>query len=78
MEEEVLIFAGFVVLCLLIWLNAFISLQFEQVAKAKGYYESKYFWMCFWLGAIGYLLVIALVPKNTIADKTSSDELPEI
>ena len=76
--EGLLILAGFAVLCFIIWLNVFISRQFEQVAKDKGYHDTKYFWMCFWLGPIGYLLVIALVPKNTIADKTSSDELPEI
>ena len=76
--EGLLILAGIAVLCFIIWLNVFISRQFEQVAKDKGYHDTKYFWMCFWLGAIGYLLVIALVPKNTIADKTSSDELPEI
>ena len=42
----------------------FIAVQFESVAADKGYRDSKYFHFCFWLGIVGYLLVIALPDRN--------------
>ena len=44
------------VICLL-W---YIAKQFEEVAQKKGYTDKKYFWICFCLSTVGYLLVIAL------------------
>lgn len=37
-----------------------IAKEFADIAAGKGYHESKYFWYCFLLGIVGYLLVIAL------------------
>lgn len=41
-------------------IDILISLEFHKVAIEKGYSRMKYFWMCFFLGIVGYLLVIAL------------------
>ena len=45
-------------------LNAYIAGQFRIAAADKGYDSSKYFHICFWLGIIGYLLVIALPDRG--------------
>ena len=46
---------------LLILLNYFVSKKFESIAFIKGYgKEIHSFAMCFWLGIVGYLYVIAL------------------
>ena len=45
----------------LIYLNHQIAKKFEQIVFAKGYgTELKAYYMCFWLGIVGYLYVIAL------------------
>jgi len=41
-----------------------IAKEFELVAIEKGYNDKKYFWYSFFLGVIGYLLVIALPNKS--------------
>lgn len=44
-----------------------IAKKFADIAASKGYSETKYFWICFLLGIIGYIWVIALpkiYPKN--------------
>ena len=60
-----------------IWIDWYIAKQFQEVAKAKGYHASKYFWICFWLGFVGYLLVIALPDRGNIVP-VISDELPDL
>ena len=63
--------------CLVIWLEWYIAKQFYEAAKAKGYYERKYLWICFWLTWMGYLLVIAL-PDRGNSVPVISDELPDL
>ena len=71
-------FLGFLVgTCLGLWVLWYMAKQFYEVAKAKGYYERKYLWICFWLTFMGYLLVIALPDRGNIS-QTALDELPEI
>ena len=55
----------------------FIAKWFFEVAEEKGYHDKKYFWICFWLGLPGWLLVIAL-PNRGTSQQTVIDELPEI
>ena len=62
---------------LAIWLQWFIANEFFAAAKAKGYHDRKYLWICFWLSVVGYLLVIALPDRGTSAT-TASEELPEL
>lgn len=55
----------------------YIAKQFFEVAKAKGYNDSKYLWICFWLGLPGWLLVCAL-PDRGNSVPVISDELPDL
>lgn len=58
-------------------LDYFISKWFSEAAKEKGYRSKKYFWICFCLGMIGYLLVIAL-PDHGMAGQCAINDLPEL
>ena len=60
----------------LIWVEWKIATEFYEIAKEKGHSERKYFWYCFFLTFVGYILVIALQNKST----TSNEEfkLPEL
>ena len=60
-----------------VWVEWYIAKQFSEVAKAKGYHDNKYFWICFLLTWVGYLLVIAL-PDRGNTSKPVSDELPDL
>ena len=53
------------IFCALVCLNYLVAKKFEQIAFMKGYgRESHPFVMCFWLGIVGYLYVIALPDLN--------------
>lgn len=58
-------------------LSYFIAKWFFEVVEEKGYHDKKYFWICFWLGLPGWLLVIAL-PNRGMGQPTVIDDLPEI
>ena len=59
------IFLGLVVCSLLIYLNYKVAKKFEQIAFSKGQTKAVHaFEMCFWLGIVGYLYVIALPNAN--------------
>ncbi len=73
-----IIFIYLIVLILFIWLNYYIAESFEMVAKTKGYYEKKYFHLCFWTGIIGYLLVIALPDLNMLNELKKINNIDEI
>ena len=46
-------------------INTLVASKFEDIAFRKGYTSSIHaFAMCFWLGIIGYLYVIALPDLN--------------
>ena len=66
-----------IILALAIWIEWYIAKQFYEVAKAKGHYDTKYLWICFWLTVVGYLLVIAL-PDRGNTSQAISDELPDL
>lgn len=53
-----------IVIALLFVLSYFIAKWFNEVAEEKGYYDNKYFWICFLLNLPGWLLVVALPDKN--------------
>lgn len=48
-----------------LFINYIVAKKFEKIAFQKGYDDSIHsFAMCFWLGLIGYLYVIALPNLN--------------
>lgn len=71
------VFGVLVGLCLYLWIFWYLAKQFFEIAKAKGYSDRKYLWICFWLGLPGWLLVIAL-PDRANSVPTISDELPDL
>ena len=38
----------------------FIAEEFQRIAAMKGHFEARYFWCSFFLGIVGWLMVIAL------------------
>lgn len=54
------------------FISFFVAEEFFKVAKMKGYSEVKYFWISFFLGIIGYLLIIAL-PHNQCNETSKRD-----
>ena len=58
----------------LVVINIFVAQKFEDVAKLKGYdNEIHSYAMCFWLGIIGYLYVIALPDRKKEASKNDAE-----
>ena len=84
-------FCSLIGLALYLWLCYYLAEQFYEAAKAKGYSDKKYFWITFWLGPIGYWLIIALPDRGApaavpttdaenpvISNAPLYDELPEL
>lgn len=78
---------GFLVLLIIfsiivgIYIDYWISKQFYEVARFKGYEEKKYLWIPFFFNIVGYLLVIALPSKSISVSskkKDASNDLPEL
>lgn len=72
-----MVFLYLLLIAIIIWVLWYIAKCFSEAANAKGHYSKKYFWLCFLLGFVGYLLVIAL-PDRGEAKQVVSDELPEL
>lgn len=52
-----------ILVCIVILiLSAITAKKFESIANMKGH--SGYFWWCFWLGVIGWAMVIALPDRK--------------
>lgn len=64
---------------------AFLANEFYFAACAKGFDSRKYFWMTFFLGILGALVVIALPDHgkrpqtcNNIQIRNNNNDLPEL
>lgn len=81
LEERIMatlmVFAGIIVLGLLIWLQAYIAEAFYDAALSKGYVSRKYYWLTFFCGVVGMLLVVAL-PQPIGLKKQNAQSLPEL
>lgn len=64
-----MIFFVILLIALPIVINVIVAKKFEQIAIWKGYTDVHAFAMCFWLGIVGYLYVIAL--PNITHDRIS-------
>lgn len=60
MEENLII----LLLIFVVIIRFFAANEFYNIAMIKGFLDRKYFWYAFFLGIIGYLMVIALPDKN--------------
>ena len=70
-------FLYFLIAAALIVLTYYISKWFFEAAEEKGYHDKKYFWICFWLGVVGWILVCAL-PDRGNSSQVCPDELPDL
>lgn len=70
--------SGIGILIVLVYfvLAYFIAGWFSEVAREKGYSSPKYFWICFFMGLVGQLLVIALPDRGRGVG--ASAEQPEL
>ncbi len=57
-------------------LDWYIAKEFHNIASKKGHAEKKYFWWCFWLGAVGWFMVVALPDRRST--ETVADDIPEL
>lgn len=53
-----------------------MAMKFDEVASMKGFDES-YFWMCFFLGIIGYIYIVALPDRAHIINKRTQHKRGE-
>ena len=72
-----LVFLYLLIAAAFIVLDYFIAKWFFEAAEEKGYHNKKYFWICFLLGAAGWILVCAL-PDRRLSSQASPDELPDL
>ena len=76
-----LIFLIVLAVFILIVIDILISYEFKKVADAKGHPNSKYFWITFFLGIVGMLLVISLPDRGNATsqiESQASEELPDL
>lgn len=50
------------IIALVIWFK--ICKNMSRIAADKGYTERRWFHYCFWLGMVGFLMIIAMPDKN--------------
>ena len=60
MEAGLGIILYLVGMAILIVINFLIAGEFANIAEEKGFERRRYWHFCFWLGFIGYLIVVAL------------------
>ena len=64
-DQIIAIIGGAILLVVLIIIDAKIARNMQEIAADKGYEGKKYWHYCFWLGFIGYAMVIAMPDKVT-------------
>ena len=74
---ELIVFSILLAAVIVFWIDYLIAKEFYAVAQTKGHFHKKYFWICFLLGVIGYLLVIAL-PDRSNESNLTGDDLPDL
>lgn len=64
-DQIAAIVAGAIALIILIIIDVKIANNMQSIAADKGYEGKKYWHYCFWLGFIGYAMIIAMPDKKT-------------
>ena len=60
-------------------LDFFLAREFQRIAISKGWNGKKYFFFAFFLGLIGYLMVVALPDRGSLTEGSyESSDLPEL
>ena len=59
-----------VVLLVAAAIQVLVALAFAKCAESKGYRKWMYFWVCFFFGTIGYIIVAAL-PDRVLNENLS-------
>ena len=70
-----------IILAAVLAIDWFAAKTMYEIAVMKGHPQKKYFWWCFWLGFVGWAMVIALPDRNGgagIGSKGGFDNLPTI
>lgn len=66
-------------IALLVYVIIFVTGEFADIAERKGYDRRRYWHVAFWLGGIGYLIIIGLPDMNTrTAQKLIASRLAEL
>ena len=63
-----MIFLYIIAIAISLLISFIFADKFASLAEDKGYAKSGYFWLCFFLGTVGYIMVAAL-PDLTLHDK---------
>lgn len=71
----------FIVFLISLAINIFIATKFSKIAAMKGHTEGSWFWICFFFGFVGWLMVIALPdrkrkPKNPVNNHPPKNAYP--
>ena len=64
----IIILAYVIAAAIAIAVDVLIANAFAKCAEQKGYWRNTYFWVCFFLGMIGYCIVAAL-PDKVLLEK---------
>ena len=54
----------FLILVVALIIHIAVTIKFSIIATEKGYDGKNYFWVCFFLGTIGFIMVAALPDQN--------------
>lgn len=76
-----MVFINFLIVAFVLIINFLIAREFYHVAQAKGYDETKYLGIAFFVPIAGYLLVIALPNRANTQEQVQAvaiDKLPEL
>ena len=77
MNASFIFLVGLISIGVVLVIDYFAASKFEEIAEMKGH--SGYFAWCFWLGIIGWCMVIALPDRsNKTAEKAVDESLPEL
>lgn len=53
-----------IILAIALGIGCFVATEFANIADEKGFDRRRYWHFCFWLGPVGYLMVVALPDRN--------------
>lgn len=67
MEMGLAIIIYLVALMIIIVVHCLVVGEFANIAEEKGFERRRYWHFCFWLGFVGFLIVIALPNRNLAA-----------